>query len=483
MSNDTERENLLELFSTRAKSSTTSTKARVGEGLEKKLIEDSTQKKSSKTNSTEGLSPVGNAVLREARRELGARGDQTVNEDISEEHIAKAVDRVCATRAFVLDDVTRAEIIVALKQDLFGWGVLQPLIDNPEVTDIHCYDFKTVVLQRGKMSEITPLRWASQEAYITFIDRILFRLGKSLSTQQHTIDASFPDGKRICAVHKSVCGSKGPLVTIRVPRISEVSLESLVSYQVAPPLIVNYLAALTRTVEHTFMVSGETGTGKTTLMKSLGTQFRPDESIIAVEDTPELNFDHPYFRSLVSRSANSEGMGEVTLQEHIKTTLRMCPTRVILGEMRTPEAAESFLEAAQTGHSGMSTVHARNARETLTRLESLLGRAQRGVSTDIIRQQIALAVDVVIWQTREKASGRVRMAEVVEVGNFSEGNIQIRPMFKLVQQGDNPVWEVLSYASFYDEVLERNGIYLGDAPKYIGFNLERNSGTSDIIKK
>ncbi len=483
MSNDTERENLLELFSTRAKDGPAS-RAKVTQGLEKKLIESgSRQTTSQKGTGGDGLSPVGNAVLREARRELGARGDQSIGEDISEEHIAKAVDRVCAARAFVLDDVTRAEIIVALKQDLFGWGVLQPLIDNPEVTDIHCYDFKTVVLQRGKMSEITPLRWASQEAYATFIDRILFRLGKSLSTQQHTIDASFPDGKRICAVHKSVCGSKGPLVTIRVPRISEVSLESLVSYQVAPPLIVNYLAALTRTVEHTFIISGETGTGKTTLMKSLGTQFRPDESIIAVEDTPELNFDHPYFRSLVSRTANTEGMGEVTLQEHIRTTLRMCPTRVILGEMRTPEAAESFLEAAQTGHCGMSTVHARNARETLTRLESLLGRAQRGVSTDIIRQQIALAVDIVIWQTREKASGRVRMAEVIEVGNFSEGNIQIRPMFKLVQQGDNPVWEVLSYSSFYDEVLERNGIYLGDAPKYIGFNFDRDSSTNDIVKR
>jgi pilus assembly protein CpaF len=481
MSNDTERENLLELFSTRAKDATTSSRGKVTQGLERKLIEGNS-KQSSRKNTGDGLSPVGNAVLREARRELGARGDQSVTDDISEDQIAKAVDRVCAARAFVLDDVTRAEIIVALKQDLFGWGVLQPLIDNPEVTDIHCYDFKTVVLQRGKMSEITPLRWASHESYVTFIDRILFRLGKSLSTQQHTIDASFPDGKRICAVHKSVCGSKGPLVTIRVPRINEVSLESLVSYQVAPPLIVNYLAALTRTVEHTFIVSGETGTGKTTLMKSLGTQFRPDESIIAIEDTPELNFDHPYFRSLVSRSANTEGMGEVTLQEHIRTTLRMCPTRVILGEMRTPEAAESFLEAAQTGHSGMSTVHARNARETLTRLESLLGRAQRGVSTDIIRQQIALAVDVVVWQTREKASGRVRMAEVIEVGNFSEGNIQIRPMFKLVQQGDNPVWEVLSYSSFYDEVLERNGIYLGDAPKYIGFNFEKDSESGSVIK-
>jgi len=477
MDNDKDKENLLDLFSTRVREANPRNTS-ISQGLEQKLIGGSSNPDiGGDSRKQDGISPVANAVLREARRELGS-GGANVGSDLNEEAIARAVDKVCAARSFVLDDVSRAEIIVSLKQDLFGWGVIQPLIDDPEVTDIHCYDFKTVVLQRGKMSEITNLRWPNAEAYTTFIDRVLYRLGKSLSTQQHTVDASFPDGKRICAVHKSVCGSRGPLVTIRVPRVQEASLEGLISYQVAPALIVNYLAALVRSVEHTFMVSGETGTGKTTLMRSLGTQFRPQESIIAIEDTPELNFQHPYYRSLVSRTANSEGMGEVTLQEHIKTTLRMCPTRVILGEMRTPESAESFLEAAQTGHSGMSTVHARNARETLTRLESLLGRAQRGVSIDIIRQQIALSVDVVIWQMREKSSGRVRMGEVIEVGNFSEGNIQIRPMFKLVQQGENPMWEVQSYSSFYEEVLEKSGIYLGDAPRYIGFNQDQRNSES-----
>lgn len=416
------------------------------------------------------LSPIANAVLKEARRELGAQSAGLEDHEVSEAAIAQAVDKVCASKGFAIDDIVRADIIVHLKRDLLGWGVLQALIDNPEVTDIHCYDHQTVVLQRGKQSETTGLGWPTHEAYCTFIDRVLFRLGKSLSTQQHTVDASFPDGKRICAVHESVCGSRGPLLTMRIPRISETTLESLVSYQVAPPFIVNYLAALVRTCEHTFIVSGETGTGKTTLLRCLGTQFRGDESVIGVEDTPELNYQHPYFRSLVSRYANTEGVGQVTLQEHIKTTLRLCPTRVILGEMRSPEAAEAFLESAQTGHSGMTTIHARNARETLTRLEALLGRAQRGVNMDVIRQQVALAVDVVCWNVREKATGRIRLAEVIEVGHFVEGQIQVRPMFKLVEEGEDPKWEVQSWSSNYEEVLERNGIYMGDAPKVIGFN-------------
>lgn len=424
-------------------------------------------------NQTKGrLSPLASTILREARRELGSDYNlqqMDSGELIQESKIAQAVDKVLKRRSEQLDDIERANIIIHLQKDLMGWGVLQPLIDNKDVTDIHCYDHQTVVLQRGKVSETTGLHWPNHAAYVAFIDRLLLRLGKSLSTQQHTIDAALPNGIRICAIHESVCGQRGPLLCIRVPRMMDVSLESIVTYQVAPPLIVQYLASLVRSGMSTFMIAGETGTGKTTLLRCLGTQFGSDESIVSVEDTPELNFQHPYFRSLVSRPANVEGVGEVTLQEHIKATLRMTPTRVILGEMRTPYAAEAFLESAQTGHVGMSTVHARNARETLVRLESLLGRAQKSVSVDIIRQQIALAVDCVVWLFREKGTGKPRIGEVIEVGHFVEGVIQVRPMFKLIKTGDRPVWRIESWSSSFDDVLAADGIFLGDHPPEISF--------------
>jgi pilus assembly protein CpaF len=420
-----------------------------------------------------GLTAVGNAVLREARRELGndmnSRRQSGASGDVDEQTIIRAVDKVLKQYNETLDDIERANVIIHLQKDLMGWGVLQPLIDNRDVTDIHVYDYQTVVLQKGKSCEITGLSWPTNQAYVAFIDRLLMRMGKSLSTQQHTVDGSFPNGIRLCAVHESVCGARGPLLAIRVPRVVNASLEGILSYQVAPPLIVDYLASVTRCGHATMMVAGETGTGKTTLIRCLATQFAPDESIVAVEDTPELNFQHPFFRSLMSRQANVEGMGEVTLQEHIKTTLRMTPNRVILGEMRTPPAAEAFLESAQTGHTGMSTVHARNARETLVRLESLLGRAQKSVDVSIIRQQIALAVDIVVWLFREKGTGKPRVGEIVEVGHFVEGNIQIRPMFTLIKAGSNPVWRVDSWASAFDEILNKDGIYLGDSPPEIGF--------------
>jgi len=428
------------------------------------------------TTGTKALSSVALAVMREARKELGLDSSSATT-SIPDSVIAAAIDRVLKKRADVIDDLEKAQIIVLLKRDLLGWGVLQPLIDNKEVTDIHVYDYKTVVIQRGKVSELTGLQWPNHQAYVAFLDRLLLKLGKTLSTQQHTVDGAFPNGIRICAIHESVCGSRGPLLAIRVPRISNVSLESLLDFKVAPPLIIYYLASLVRSREATFIIAGETGTGKTTLLRALGTQFGPEESIVAVEDTPEVNFQHPFFRSLVSRPPNSEGQGEVTLQEHIKTTLRMTPTRVILGEMRTPFAAEAFLEAAQTGHVGMTTVHARNARETLVRLESLLGRAQKNVSLDILRQQIALAVDVIVWLFREKGSGKVRIGEVIEVGNFVEGQIQVRPMFKIVQQGEKPVWRLESWTSAFDHQLAKDGIFLGDWPSEIMFTTSPKSGT------
>lgn len=441
--------------------------------------------KNSASSHPQPLSPLASEILRAARNELGRDSDQhktSLDAVATEKAVAAAIDKAMVGRKEQLTDVERADLIVHLRTDLIGWGVLQSLIDNPEVTDIHVYDYKTIVYQRGKVSHGTDLHWPTRESYVAFIDRLLLRLGKSLSTQQHTVDGAFSDGIRICAMHESVCVDCGPLLSIRIPRMADTSLEMLVQFELAPPLVIDYLASLTRWGQATMLIAGETGTGKTTLLKGLGTQFGLSESIVTVEDTPELHFNHPFLRSLVSRPPNVEGMGEVTLQEHIKATLRMTPTRVILGEMRTPLAAEAFLESAQTGHTGMSTVHARNARETLVRLESLLGRAQKSVSIDIIRQQIALAVDVVVWMFRDRESGKPRIGEVIEVGHFVEGSIQIKPMFRYDHTKRDPSWIIESWSSYFDSVIAADGIHLGQHDARLTLHVESPSCSRQVLK-
>jgi pilus assembly protein CpaF len=432
------------------------------------------------------LSPLASEILRAARSELGKNAEQQqaqFDAVATERDVATAIDRAMTNYKEQLSEVERAELIVHLRTDLLGWGVLQPLIDDPNVTDIHVYDFRTVVCQRGKVSESTALQWPTREAYAAFIDRLLMRIGKSLSTQQHTVDGAFPDGTRVCAIHESVCVGCGPLLSIRVPRISHTTLEMLVGFGLAPQLVIDYLAAITRWGQATMLIAGETGTGKTTLLKGLSTQFDPIESIVTVEDTPELNFKHSFLRSLVSRPPNVEGVGEVTLQEHIKATLRMTPNRVILGEMRTPQAAEAFLESAQTGHTGMSTLHARNARETLVRLESLLGRVQKSVAIDIIRQQIALAVDVIVWMFRDKTTGRPRIGEVIEVGHFVEGSIQVKPIFKYDLTQEQPTWLIESWSSYFDSVLIGAGILLGQQGPTLHLAHGPDSNNSPRLRK
>ncbi len=420
------------------------------------------------TKAKNTLSPPGADLLKAARSELGRSAHQqasSLDAIATERAIGAAIDKVAQELGESLTDVARADLILHLRTDLAGWGVLQPLIEDARVTDIHVYDYNTVVLQRGKVSEATGLHWPNREAYLAFVDRLLLKLGKSLSTQQHTVDGAFEDGIRICAVHESVCVGCGPLLSIRVPRLADTTLDMLIGFELAPRVVIEYLASLTRWGHATMLIAGETGTGKTTLLKGLGTQFDPTESIVTVEDTPELNFNHSFLRALVSRPPNVEGVGEVTLQEHIKTTLRMTPNRVILGEMRTPFAAEAFLESAQTGHTGMSTIHARNAKETLVRLESLLGRAQKSVAIDIIRQQIALAVDIVVWMYRDKRTGKPRIGEVIEVGHFVEGAIQIKPIFRVDHSSDEPLWLVESWNSYFEEVLSKAGVHLGRLDK------------------
>lgn len=488
MANSTEdtTESLVKLFSVRARTpSLMPTKD--GECRSEDVLKESTPTRTEATvtksflhtptllpNASSASQSARLAILvKETRRELGkdysTRQGEITTALIDEPSIAAAVDKVLKKRGESIPDMQRADLIVHLKKDLSGWGILQPLIDDPSITDIHVYDHKTVVLQHGKDSHATGIQWPNHQTYSSFIDRLLLSLDRSLSTQQHTVDVSLPNGIRICAIHESVCGTGGPLLSIRVPRVMSASLDTIVTYKMAPKPIVDYLGALIKSGKVTVIIAGETGTGKTTLLRCLGTQFGPEESVVVVEDTPELNFKHPFVRSLIARPANMEGVGEVSLQEHIRSTLRMTPTRVVLGEMRTPLAAEAFLESAQTGHVGLSTIHARNARETLVRLESLLGRAQKAVSIDIIRQQIALAVDLVVWLFREKGSGKPRIGEIIEVCHFVEGVIQTRPIFSYRSVHDQPQWRVDSWSSSFDEILSPHGVQLSRFSPEIGF--------------
>jgi pilus assembly protein CpaF len=203
------------------------------------------------------------------------------------------------------------------------------------------------------------------------------------------------------------------------------------------------------------LIVGEVGAGKTTLARALAASIPEDEAILVIEDTPEIKLDHRLVRSVVTREANTDGVGRISPAELIRAGMRMAMNRIIFGEMRDAEAAEAFIDVCASGHPGMSTIHARSAAEALTRLELFLGRAQKGVSREVLSQQMVTAVAVIVFVDVCKATGRRRIIEVKEIGPVADGRIREREMFSYRVEDGIPVWSLRQRVSAHREALER----------------------------
>ncbi len=262
------------------------------------------------------------------------------------------------------------------------------------------------------------------------------------------------------------------MLTLRIARHRAISLEGLVQFELAPRIVLDYLAAIVSDAKATLLISGEVGTGKTTLVKALATRISSDEALLIIEDTHELALERPFVRTLLTREANTEGAGRIAPAQAIRTGMRMAMNRVILGEMRDAEAAEAFIDVCASGHAGMSTIHSRSARDALSRLELFLARAQGNVSVEAIRRQIANAVSAVVFVDVERATGKRRIAEILEVGASSDGAVQVSPMFTFVPTDGQAVWRRESGISQFPEALRRAGIVMPRNGDRIGFDLD-----------
>ena len=239
------------------------------------------------------------------------------------------------------------------------------------------------------------------------------------------------------------------------------------------------------------LLAGEVGTGKTTLARALAGTIPTSESIVVIEDTPEIRLNHPHVRYVTTRDANSEGSGKISPSECIRAGMRMAMNRIIFGEIRDAEAAESFIDVCASGHPGLSTVHARTAIDAVARLELFLGRAQKGVEKRVLTEQIVTAVQVIIHIDICKQTGRRRIMEVKEIGPFSDGVLRQRDIFIYNGRRPNgsqnepllPSWSVVGKVSAYRDVLESGSdpVVLSSYPKNISFPTDqqfRQAGVS-----
>ena len=388
------------------------------------------------------LTASGRYIVREAKKILSATAIEASSpERLPDDEVISLIHELEEREGEELSERERRAVLVSLQTSLEHYSLLTPLIENPEVNDILIRAYDDISVQTNRRNFQTDLRFPDEETYRAFVEHLLKRAGKACTAGSPLVDASPDPHIRVCASHETLSPpGSGPMLTIRISRQEYISLEALVHHQMAPQAIVDYLSSVVAAGSFSVLIAGEVGTGKTTLLRALASRIPEDEAILTIEDTHEIVLRRKFVRTLVTREANAEGAGRISPAMAIRTGMRMAMNRLILGEMRDAEAAEAFIDVCASGHAGMSTIHARSARDAISRLELFLARSQGATHIDTIRRQIANAVSVVVYLGVDPATNQRRVLDILEIGGYSDGAIQLSPMFRYQARDRIPQW-------------------------------------------
>jgi pilus assembly protein CpaF len=367
------------------------------------------------------------AALRE--RLIADAGTDAAEGDLHD-RIRALVDREAA----LLDAAARAELVARVAERSFGLGPLEPLLADPAVDEVMVNGPGAVWVERAGRIERTEVAFATDDDVRHAIERILAPLGRRVDEAEPLCDARLPDGSRVNVIIPPLA-LDGPVLTIRRFRRHGLGESDLVELGTWSPPLRDFLARAVR-ARLSILVSGGTGSGKTTTLNALSSFVPLGERIVTIEDTAELRLQQPHVVRLEARPPSVEGRGEVTIRRLVRNALRMRPDRIVVGEVRGAEALD-MLSAMSTGHDGsLCTVHAGSPAEALRRLETLALMAGLGLPHAAIREQVADAVDLVVHQARLAGGARrvVAVAEVVRVA----GGPAARELYGW--RGDRPVW-------------------------------------------
>jgi pilus assembly protein CpaF len=358
--------------------------------------------------------------------------------------LALLIQRIIEEERIVLNQNERHNLVLDIQHEMLGFGPLEPLLNDPTVSDILVNTAtKTYVERRGRL-ELTDVTFHDNAHLMKIIEKIVSRVGRRVDESSPMVDARLPDGSRVNAIIPPLAVD-GPILSIRRFGATPLSVQNLLDYKSVTPPMVAVLEALGM-AKINILISGGTGSGKTTLLNLISGFIPGNERIVTIEDAAELQLRQPHVVRLETRPPNIEGKGEVTQRALVRNALRMRPDRIILGEVRGAEALD-MLQAMNTGHEGsLATIHSNTPRDALSRLENMVGMAGVNLTPRAIRQQICSAVTVVLQASR-LTDGTRKLVSMQEITGMEGEIISMQEIFRFEQTGVDHDGKVLGQFS------------------------------------
>jgi pilus assembly protein CpaF len=346
--------------------------------------------------------------------------------------LALLVQRIIEEERIVLNQQERHHLVLDIQHEMLGFGPLEPLLNDPTVSDILVNTHSQVYVERRGRLELTDVSFHDNAHLMKIIEKIVSRVGRRVDESSPMVDARLPDGSRVNAIIPPLAVD-GPLVSIRRFGAVPLSVQNLIDYKSITPPMIKVLESL-GLAKVNILISGGTGSGKTTLLNLISGFIPGNERIVTIEDAAELQLRQPHVVRLETRPPNIEGKGEVTQRALVRNSLRMRPDRIILGEVRGAEALD-MLQAMNTGHEGsLATIHANTPRDALSRLENMVSMAGVNLTARAIRQQICSAITVILQASR-LTDGTRKVVSIQEVTGMEGDIISMQEIFRFEQTG------------------------------------------------
>jgi len=346
--------------------------------------------------------------------------------------IREILQELVMAESIPLNVAGRERLVTEVQHELFGLGMLESLMSDPEITDILVNTSTNVYVERKGKLEKSDVRFRDNAHLMQIIERIVSQVGRRIDEASPMVDARLPDGSRVNAIIPPLA-LDGPILSIRRFGVEPLRMKDLIQLNTVAKEVAEVLKACVQ-ARLNILISGGTGAGKTTLLNCLSNYIPQGERVITIEDSAELKLQQDHVVRLETRPPNIEGAGTVTQRDLVRNALRMRPDRIIVGEVRGGEALD-MMQAMNTGHDGsISTIHANSARDALSRLETMMLMAGVNLPDKALREQISSALDIVIHLAR-LSDGSRKLMELSEVTGMEGATVTMQGIFRFEQRG------------------------------------------------